>query len=59
MTHALDGVVVELAVRCAYLFFVAGFEGLTQGATQFFDIGPAHVYGFVAPSSLRCGAEKP
>jgi len=43
MTHALDGVIVELAVRCAYLFFVACFEGLTQGAAQSFGIGAVHL----------------
>jgi hypothetical protein len=43
MTHALDGVVVQLAGRCHYLFYVAGFEGLTQGAAQSFGIGPIHL----------------
>ncbi len=43
MTHALDGVVVQLALRCPYLFYVAGFEGLTQGAAQSFGIGAVHL----------------
>ncbi len=43
MTHALDGVVVQLALRCPYLFYVAGFEGLTQDAAQSFGIGAVHL----------------
>jgi hypothetical protein len=43
MTRPLDGVVVELAVRCTYLFYVAGFEGLTRGAAQSFGIGLIHL----------------
>jgi len=38
MTHALDGVVVQLAVGRPYFFRVAGFEGLTQGSAQSFRI---------------------
>ena len=34
MTHALDGVVVQLGLQCPYLYYVAGFEGLTQGAAH-------------------------
>ena len=50
MTHALDRVVVDLTVRCPYLFDLAGFEGLTQGATKFFGIGRLHakLHGFVS-----------
>src|SRR5919202_118130 len=57
MTHALDGIVVQLAVRCPYLFDIAGLEGLTQGATQSFDIGRVHVYDLAAPleSEVRSG----
>ncbi len=43
MTHALDGIVVQLAARRPYLFNVAGFEGLTQGAAQSFGIGAVHL----------------
>lgn len=43
MTHALDGFVVQRVVWCAYLFDVAGFEGLTQGAAQSFGIGALHL----------------
>ncbi len=43
MTHALDGVVVQLAARRPYLFYVAGFEGLTQGDAQSFGIGFVHL----------------
>src|SRR5215216_1772981 len=47
MTHALDGIVVQLTVRCPYLFDMARFEGLTQRATQFLGIGRVDVHGFV------------
>src|SRR5215208_5770372 len=57
MAHALDSVVGQLTVWCLYLFDVAGFEGLTQSATQCFGIRPAHIYGFVATleSEVRSG----
>ena len=57
MAHALDGIVGQLTVRCPYFFDIAGFKGLTQSATQSFDIGPAHVYGFFAllESEVRSG----
>jgi hypothetical protein len=43
MTYALDGVVVQLAVRCPYRFSVAGFEGLTEGVAQSFGIGAVNL----------------
>src|SRR5687768_18475385 len=57
MTHTLDGIVVQLTVRCPYLFEMAGFEDLTQRATQVFGIGRLHVHGFVVSleSEVRSG----
>src|SRR5829696_323286 len=57
MTHPLDSVVGQLTVWCLYLFDVAGFEGLTQSATQCLGIRPAHIYGFAASleSEVRSG----
>jgi hypothetical protein len=46
MAHSLDGVVVQLVVRRPYLFWVAGYEGLTQGAAQSFGIGAVYPLGF-------------
>src|SRR5215216_806264 len=47
VTYALDGIVGQLTVWCPYLFDFADFEGLTEGATQFFGIGRLDVHGFV------------
>ena len=49
MTHAPDGIVGQLTVWCHYPFDIAGFEGLTEGATQFLGISRPHVYDFVVP----------
>ena len=57
MAHALDGIVGQLTVRCPYPFYVAGFEGPTQSATQSFGIDRLHVYGFftLLESEVRGG----
>src|SRR5215204_7323106 len=49
MTHALDSIVVQLTVRCPYLFDMAGLKGLTQGTTQCLGIGRVNVYDLVGP----------
>src|SRR5215207_5463717 len=57
MTHALDGIVVQLTARCRCLSDVAGFEGLTEGAPQLLGIGRLHLHGFVVSleSEVRSG----
>jgi hypothetical protein len=47
VTHALDGIVVQLTVGCPYLFDFADFEDLTQRAKQIFGIVSVDVHGFV------------